>query len=388
MPHRSSYLKNIYFIGLLALWLLSPAATADIRQLLMPTAPNLDTTSYFLMDFDSGYIIVDTNSDKRVGPASITKIMTAYVAFNELINGNLALEDKVTISKKAWRTGGSRMFIEVGKQVSMENLLRGMIIQSGNDASIAIAEHIAGDEATFAELMNQHAQRLGMENTHFVNSTGLPHAEHHATARDLAMLTRALIKEFPQFYKWHSIKEFTFNNIKQYNRNKLLWKNDSVDGVKTGHTEEAGFCLVASAYRDGMRLIAVVMGATSENARTSDSQTLLNYGFRFFETHKLYKAQDTLADTKVWKGETDNLKLGLDQDLYVTIPRNHYKDLSATMEIDKQIQAPVKQGSSLGIVNITLNEDTIVTRPLIALENIKKGGTLKRVYDEILLLLE
>ena len=388
MIHRRTYPREVFSLWLLALWLISPATTADIRQLLMPTAPNLGATSYFLIDFDSGHVIVDKNADKQVGPASITKIMTAYVAFNELSNGNLALEDKVTISEKAWRTGGSRMFVEVDKQVSMENLLKGTIIQSGNDASIAIAEHIAGDEATFAELMNQHAKRLGMTNTHFVNSTGLPHADHHSTARDLAMLTRALIKEFPEFYKWHAIKEFTFNNIKQYNRNKLLWRNDSVDGVKTGHTKDAGYCLVASAYRDGMRLISVVMGATSGNARTTDNQSLLNYGFRFFETHKLYKAEDTLADTRVWKGETDNLKLGLNQDLYITIPRNRYKELSATMEIDKQIQAPVKQGASFGIVNITLGEDAVITKPLIALESIKKGGILKRVYDEILLLLE
>ncbi len=354
----------------------------------MPTAPNLDASSFFLMDFDSGHIIADSNSDKRVSPASITKIMTAYVAFNELTNGNLSLDNQVTISEKAWRTGGSKMFVEVNKQVSIENLLKGMIIQSGNDASIAIAEHIAGDEATFAELMNQHAKRLGMKNTHFANSTGLPHPEHHSTARDLAILARALIREFPEYYKWHSIKEFTFNNIKQYNRNKLLWRNESVDGVKTGYTEKAGYCLVASAYRDGMRLISVVMGATSENARNSDNQTLLNYGFRFFETHKLYGAQDTLAETKIWKGQTDNLKLGLDQDLYVTIPRNHYKDLNATMEIDKRIQAPVKRGSSLGIVNITLGEEIIASKSLLALGSIKKGGILKRVYDEILLRLE
>jgi len=373
---------------LLAVWFISQAATADIRKLLMPTAPNLDASSFFLMDFDSGHIIADSNSDKRVSPASITKIMTAYVAFNELTNGNLSLDNQVTISEKAWRTGGSKMFVEVNKQVSIENLLKGMIIQSGNDASIAIAEHIAGDEATFAELMNQHAKRLGMKNTHFANSTGLPHPEHHSTARDLAILARALIREFPEYYKWHSIKEFTFNNIKQYNRNKLLWRNESVDGVKTGYTEKAGYCLVASAYRDGMRLISVVMGATSENARNSDNQTLLNYGFRFFETHKLYGAQDTLAETKIWKGQTDNLKLGLDQDLYVTIPRNHYKDLNATMEIDKRIQAPVKRGSSLGIVNITLGEEIIASKSLLALGSIKKGGILKRVYDEILLRLE
>lgn len=377
--------KHLYSLLLLLPWLLFPGVSAEI---LIPAPPKLAASSSLLMDFDSGHILAEVNADQRVFPASLTKIMTGYVAFHELASGNLKLDDLVTISEKAWRTGGSRMFVEVNKQVSVEDLLKGMIIQSGNDASVAIAEYLAGDEPTFAALMNQHSMRLGMENTHSVNSTGLHHPDHYSTARDLALLTRAMIKEFPQYYEWYAIKEYTFNNIKQYNRNKLLWRDEAVDGVKTGYTEDAGYCLVASAKRDAMRLISVVMDTKSIKARINDNQALLNYGFRFFETHKLYAANEILAKPKIWKGETDTLQLGLDQDLYVTIPRRYYKSLKATMEIDNHISAPIGQGDILGTVNIKLGTQAISTKPLVALRPVPKGSILQRLYDEALLMLK
>lgn len=314
--------------------------------------------------------------------------MTAYVVFRELNNGHLSLDEKVTISKKAWQTPGSRMFVEVNKQVAIEDLLKGMIIQSGNDASVALAEHVAGDENTFAQLMNQHAKRLGMNNTHFTNSMGLPGPDHYTTARDMATLTRALIREFPNYYGWYSLREFTFNDITQQNRNKLLWRDKSVDGVKTGHTEEAGYCLVTSAQRSGMRLVSVVMGTSSVNARTNESQSLLNYGFRFFETHRLYKAHEPLSEAKVWKGDNDKVDLGLAEDLYVTIPRRHYNDLKAVINIDSRIMAPVAEGEKFGNVTVKLAGETVANKPLIALNSIDKGSFVQRLYDEAMLMIQ
>ncbi len=253
------------------------------NTILIPAAPRVAAKSYILIDYNSGKVLANKNADEKLSPASLTKIMTVYVIFRELKNGHLTLDEKVTISKKAWQTPGSRMFVEVNKQVSIEDLLQGVIIQSGNDASVALAEHVAGDEATFAAMMNQHAERLGMSNSHFQNSMGLPSNNHYSTARDLAILTTAVINEFPEYYKWDSQKEFTFNNITQPNRNKLLWRDKSVDGVKTGYTADAGYCMVTSALREGMRLISVVMGTASVNARANESQSLLNYGFRFLK---------------------------------------------------------------------------------------------------------
>ncbi|MGR9100901.1 MAG: D-alanyl-D-alanine carboxypeptidase family protein, partial [Gammaproteobacteria bacterium] len=317
--------------------------------------------------------------------ASLTKIMTVYVVFRELKNGNLTLDETTRISEKAWRTPGSRMFVEVNRRVSIEDLLKGVIIQSGNDATVALAEHVAGDESTFAALMNQHAARLGMLNTHFTDSNGLPSPEHFSSARDMAILTAALIREFPDFYRWFSEKEFTYNNITQPNRNRLLWRDESVDGVKTGYTEDAGYCLVASAKREEMRLISVVMGTSSANARAKENQSLLNYGFRFFETHRLYKANDALTEAKIWKGETGTLSLGLNDDLYVTVPRRHYDDLKAVLTVDDTIMAPVKKGQSFGTVSISLGDDTIINRPLVALTSVEEGGIFQQLYDEAML---
>jgi len=362
--------------------------THAANTILIPAAPSIAAKSFILLDFNSGKVIAEKAADMRLAPASLTKIMTVYVVFRELKSGHLTLDEKVTISKKAWQTPGSRMFVEVNKQVTIENLLQGVIIQSGNDASVALAEHVAGDEATFAAMMNQHAERLGMLDSHFENSMGLPSKNHYTTARDLAKLTIAVIAEFPDYYRWDSEKEFTFNNITQPNRNKLLWRDKSVDGVKTGYTEEAGYCMVASAKREDMRLISVVMGTASANARANESQTLLNYGFRFFETHQLYKAQTALTEARIWKGDSKQVPMGLMEDLYVTIPRRHYNDLKAEIKVDKKIMAPIKKGASFGSVNISLAGDVLANKPLVSLKAINKGGFVDRMYDEAMLMME
>ena len=363
-------------------------AAAQAAPLPIPKPPSSGAKAFVIQDFNSKRVIAEQESDASVEPASITKLMTAYVVFKELLSGNIALSDMVTVSEKAWRTPGSRMFIEVGKQVSVEDLLKGMIIQSGNDATVALAEYIAGSEETFAALMNRHAEEIGLIGSHFINSTGLPDPEHYMTAQDIARIAGLLIEEFPEYYKWYSQKEFTFNEITQYNRNKLLWRDDSVDGVKTGHTESAGYCLVTSAKQDDMRLITVVLGTKSENARADASQALLNYGFRFFETHKLYAAGDTLTTTRIWKGKTDSVTLGLDRPLYATIPRGQYESLDASMIIDNRITAPVDQGQALGKVQVQLGDELITEQKLVALQGVDEGSFWQRIIDEALLYFE
>jgi D-alanyl-D-alanine carboxypeptidase (penicillin-binding protein 5/6) len=321
-------------------------------------------------------------------PASITKLMTAYVIFSEIREGNLSLEEKVQISENAWRTEGSRMFVEVNTKVSVADLLKGVIVQSGNDATVALAEHVAGTEAGFASLMNHHAEQLGLSGTHFVNSTGLPDKEHYTTARDIAKIARAMVHEFPEYYAWYSERSFTYNGITQYNRNKLLWRDESVDGMKTGHTESAGYCLVTSAERDGMRLISVVLGTKSEEARADASQALLNYGFRFFETHKLYDAGNKLTTARVWKGANESVDLGLPQTLYVTIPRGEYKNLDAAMRLQDQIIAPVAQAQALGHVVVRLADQTVAEKDLVALQPVAEGSFFQRMVDEALLYFE
>jgi D-alanyl-D-alanine carboxypeptidase (penicillin-binding protein 5/6) len=364
------------------------SGTAWTAELPIPKAPSTGAKSFVIQDFNSGRIIAEENADAPVEPASITKMMTAHIVFNELASGNLALSDMVTISEKAWRTPGSRMFVEVGKQVSVEDLLLGLIIQSGNDATVALAEHIAGSEETFAALMNRHAEEIGLTGSHFMNSTGLPDEKHYMTARDIARLAALTIEQYPEYYKWYSQKDFTFNEITQYNRNKLLWQDDSVDGIKTGHTESAGYCLATSALKDGMRLITVVLGTSSENARIEASQALLNYGFRFFETHKLYDAGTPLTTTRIWKGATDTATLGLDKALYVTIPRGQYKSLDASMSINNRVIAPVAAGQDLGPVQVTLGEEIVAEQQLISLNAIDEGSIWQRVMDEALLYFE
>lgn len=355
---------------------------------LIPATPKIKAKGYLLIDFNSGRVLAEKKSDKRLEPASLTKMLASYVVAYELANGNIAMDDEVRISNKAWRMQGSRMFVEVGKNVSVEDLLKGMIIQSGNDATVALAEHVAGSEDAFVSLMNQHAAELGMLESHFVNSTGLPHKNHYTTPRDLAKLAMALIRDFPEHYKWYSTKKFTFNKITQYNRNKLLWRNNSVDGIKTGHTDAAGYCLVASALRDEMRLISVVLGTRSEEARATESAKLITYGFRFFETHKLYDANAPLTTAHIWKGTQEELKLGLKEDLYLTIPKGQYKKLDANMNLDARIIAPAKKGQTFGSMNVSLGDEVYAKRELVALSNIEKGGLITTLIDEIKLLFE
>jgi len=380
--------KNLPVLLFFSLLIATTAANAEDAEITTPAAPTIAASGYILMNYDTGKVLAENNADVKLAPASLTKIMSVYVVFREISNGHLHLDDLVTISQKAWETPGSRMFIEVGNQVKVEDLLKGVIIQSGNDASVALAEHIAGDENTFADMMNQHAERLGMKNSHFQDSNGLPIDNHYTTARDLAILSQALIKEFPDYYRWFSQKEFTFNNIVQHNRNQLLSRDETVDGIKTGFTDAAGYCLVASALRNDMRLISVVMGASSPNARANENQNLLNYGFRFFEAHKLYQGKTSLAEARVWKGDTKNLQLGLAEDLYATIPRGHYNDLKAVINIDKKITAPVKEGTKLGTVNVTLKNEVVANKDLIALKSVEQGNIFQRIYDSAMMMLE
>jgi D-alanyl-D-alanine carboxypeptidase (penicillin-binding protein 5/6) len=354
----------------------------------IPEAPKLNAESYILMDFDSGKILAEKNPDQHVEPASITKLMTAYLVDKALAAGDISLSDEVTISEKAWRMKGSKMFIEVGKQVPVEELIKGMIIQSGNDATVALAEHVAGTEKAFAEYMNHQAAQLGMNNTQFRNSTGWPDPDHYSSARDIAILSRAIIRDYPESYKFYKVKEYTYNDIRQFNRNRLLWRDDSVDGLKTGHTESAGFCLVSSAKKDNMRLVAVVLGTKSDKERTQQSQTLLNYGFRFYETQKLYPAHSTLKQARVWYGDREQVALGVDKDIFVTIARGRYKDLDASIEIDNQIEAPVAVGQELGRLNVKLDDETIVSEPLVAMQGVQDGGLIQKAIDSIKLIFQ
>lgn len=349
----------------------------------IPEAPQVAASSYILLDFHSGHVLASDNPHLQVEPASITKMMTAYVVFSEIKSGNLSLDDMVTISEKAWRTGGSKMFIEVDKQVKVEDLIRGMIIQSGNDACVALAEHIAGSEEVFASMMNQHAKKLGMNDSTFKNATGLPADGHLVSAFDVAILGKALIAEFPDLYHFYSEKEFTFNKIKQHNRNTLLYRDPTVDGFKTGHTEAAGYCLATSAMRNGMRLINVVMGTSSEKARADESQKLLNYGFRFYETHKLYNQGDERIKAEIWKGVDEEISLGLAEDLFITIPKGSYEKLDANVDLPNVITAPVQQGTQLGTLNLLLDGETIMKKPLVALQTAEAAGWWTRSMDSI-----
>jgi len=379
---RNKPLNPLFRLPLLIL-LIGFALPLGAAPLPVPSAPPLKAPSFLLVDFDSGAVLASKEPDKRVEPASITKVMTSYIVFKELSEGKIQLADTTTVSEKAWRMQGSRMFIEVGKQVTVEELLEGMIVQSGNDASVALAEFVAGSEEAFVQLMNHQAEQLGMSNTHFTNSTGLPRAKHYMSTSDIATLSRAMIRDFPTYYAWYAEKNYTYNGIKQSNRNTLLYRDPSVDGIKTGHTESAGYCLVSSAKRDKMRLIAVVVGTKSEKARASESQSLLNYGFRFYETHRLYGAGEALARARVWKGAQQEVPLGLADDLFVTIPRGRYKSLKASMALKTDILAPAHKGQELGSVNIALSGEPFTQRPLIALQDIAEGNIMQRTMDAV-----
>lgn len=365
----------------IAPFLLLMSFTIWAQTQLVPSPPAINAESYVLMDFHSNRILMQKNPHTRVEPASITKMMTAYVVFSEVKKGQLSLSDTATISEKAWRTGGSKMFIEVDKQVNIEDLIRGMIVQSGNDASVALAEHIGGSEEVFASMMNKAAAELGMNNSHFKNATGLPEEDHYVSAYDVALLGQALVREFPDLYHIYSEKEFTYNGIKQHNRNTLLWRDPTVDGFKTGHTDAAGYCLATTSSRNGMRLISVVMGTASEKARADETQKMLNYGFRFYETHKLYPAGQQQAVAEVWKGQAEEVPLGLAEDLFITIPKGSYDQLQAGVDIPGQLQAPISAGQVLGQLSIRLNDTVVVERPMVALNTVEQGGWWTRMVD-------
>ncbi len=359
----------------------APAAAKPI-----PDPPAIGASSYILVDYDSGRVLAEKEPEKPIEPASITKLMTAYLVDKAIADGDILPDEMVTISEKAWRMQGSKMFVEVGKKVSVEELMKGLIIQSGNDASVALAEHVAGSEEAFVGYMNHQANLLGMSNTNFTNATGWPDENHYSSARDIALLTRAVIRDFPETYRLYREKEYTFNDIRQFNRNRLLWRDPTVDGVKTGHTESAGWCLVASAQRGDMRLISVVIGSESDKARTQASQALLNYGYRFFETHRLYRAEDILKTSRIWYGEQEQVPMGVGRDIYITIPRGRYRDLDASMEIDTEIAAPVDRGQHLGQVNIRLDDELIVSEQIVALQAIAEGSLFSRALDSIKLM--
>ncbi len=346
-----------------------------------PQPPTVEARSHILLDFNSTQVLAENNADARVEPASLTKLMTAYLVFTEIGKGNLKLDDMVTVSEKAWRTGGSRMFVEVGNQVRTEELIRGMIIQSGNDATLALAEHIAGTEEAFADYMNQAAKQLGMTGSRFVNSYGWPDPNHYTTARDVAILARAIIREFPQQYPYYSQQEFVYNGITQYNRNRLLGR-DGVDGMKTGFTDSAGYCLVTSAKRGEMRLVSVVIGTKTAKQRTAFSSALLNYGFRFFETHKLFEGDAAMDEVQVWKGSSKQLAVGPSEPIYVTTQRGQKDALAVQAELTPSVVAPVKEGTELGKLTVSLEGKVIRQAPVYALQTVEAGSWWRRLVDE------
>lgn len=354
----------------------------------VPSPPPLAAKAYLLLDFNSGQILVSQNPDERMAPASLTKLMTAYITFDALKQKTIKLDQIVPVSVRAWRVEGSRMFIEPRKPVTVDELIHGMIVQSGNDACIALSEAIAGTEEVFVQMMNREAQRLGMKNTHFVNATGLPDPQHYSTAHDLALLAAALIRDFPADYPLYSIKEFRYNNITQANRNRLLWQDPTVDGMKTGYTENAGYCLITSAKRDKERLISVVLGTASESARATESQKLLNYGFQFYESVRLYGKNNPVATLQVWKGSGNSVKAGFTSDLYLSLPRGQADKIKATVESMQPLLAPISAGQTVGVMKLTLDGKPFKDVPVVALESVPLAGIFGRGWDSLRLLLK
>ena len=359
------------------------SAYAEEPRFYIPEAPSIAAKAYILMDHNSGIILSANNENEKRSPASLTKLMTSYVVFKRLTEEFITLDDEVKISEKAWRTGGSKSFIEVGKMIKLEDLLKGMIIQSGNDASVALAEHVAGSEGTFVLFMNDYAQQIGMENTRFENASGLPHDDQYTTAKDMALLSSAIIRDFPVYYEWYSQKEFTYNNITQTNRNKLLFTDSTVDGLKTGWTQKAGYCLVTSANRVDMRLISVVLGSDSPAIRTSETEKLLDYGFRFFETQSV---NDISHQVRVYKSEKANIKVGVADSSFLTLPRNQFRYTTQTINLNQDLIAPISQGEQVGELVVSFNDQNIATLPLIALENAAEAGFISKMIDTIKLL--
>ena len=387
MTHIPS--KNTIFVFILSLIALIHAsfASADSAQIAPP--PDLAVKAYLLKDFNSGHVISTKNSNMRIEPASLTKIMTAYLSFKALKNGHLSLTQTLPVSEFAWKVEGSKMFIEPNMTVMVDELLHGMIIQSGNDASIALAEGIATTEMQFSEMMNKEAQRLGMKNTHYMNATGLPDPQHYTTAEDLAILATALIHDFPdQYQRLYSVKEYTYNKITQPNRNRLLWLDPSVDGMKTGHTESAGYCLISSAKRDGVRRISIALGATTDAARAAESQKLLNYGFQYFDTKLVYRQGQAINQIKVWKGNENQVAMTVADDLFLTVAKGDYVNVKVSTSTKQPLIAPIKKGQVVGAVKFTLNGNVIQERNLVAAKSIEAAGIFGRTWDSIKLLLQ
>jgi len=377
--------KIIFYLTFLVI-LLGNQLKAQI--LTIPSPPVIGAKSYLLIDATTNHTIASLDPDLKLPPASITKLMTAYVVFHALNNDQISLTDLVTVSEKAWRAEGSRMFIEVGKKVSVEDLLMGLIVQSGNDASIALAEHIAGTEMLFSDLMNQYAKQLKMTNTYFMNASGLPDENHYSTANDLAILAKAIINEFPKFYELYSTKEYTYNNIKQPNRNSLLWRDPSVDGIKTGSTSEAGYSLVSSAKRNEMRIISVVLGTASSKARIDGSQALLNFGYRFYVTETLLNSNDEFISVKTWKTEKASIALAVESNYVTTLPKGSSKRIEYIKDLPEFIEGPITKGQRIGNLDIQLDGEILKTIPLVALENNPNGSLIKQIQDTIQLWFE
>ncbi len=364
---------------------LGVAAAPAQKTETIPLPPQVPVRAYVLMDYQSGNLLANLKGDERMEPASITKLMTAYVIYKALKSGKIHLTDQVTISEKAWRTQGSKMFVKIGSQVPVEDLLMGMVVQSGNDATVALAEHVAGSEETFVRLMNQEAERLGMTNSHFANAPGMPDPNHYMSAHDIALLARALIQDFPEHYPRYSVRSFKYNNIEQQNRNLLLLTDSSVDGMKTGHTESAGYCLVASAKRNDTRLISVVLGANKEKERFQASQALLNYGFSFFESRKLYDANTPIVTTRIWKGQQNELPLGVAQPLYVTVAKGQAPQVNTTTTVQPTIVAPVQKDQAFGEIVVKMGDQEVSKTPLVALKDVPESGWFGRMIDSILM---
>ena len=358
-----------------------------LSQSFVPNAPELNLKSYILIDPNTNTVIAESNSDGQIEPASMTKVMTAYVVADQIKNNLISLEDEVLISEKAWKMGGSKMFIEVGKRVSVLDLLKGIMIQSGNDASVAIAEYVGGTEDGFVDLMNAYAGSIGMNSTYFANSTGLPSEGHLTSASDLAILTSKFITNFPDIYSLFKEKEFEYGGItgNKFNRNKLLWRDDTSDGVKTGHTSSAGYCLIGSAKRANMRLITVVAGSDSSNNSFSDTQRLLEYGFRFYATQKYFEINKEYTTSKVWGGKIDTLSLGVQEDISITLPRTSFKDIKVNYKVQNNIQAPITKGQEIGTLEIISNNEIVLTSSLIALEEVEAKGFFGRLWSRFVL---
>ena len=371
-------MKKIFYILLFA-----PFCIDALAQSMVPKAPKLNLDSYILLESSTNTVIAEFNADIQISPASMTKVMTGYVIADQIASGAISLDDKVLISEKAWKTGGSKMFIEAGKRILVRDLLSGIVIQSGNDATVAMAEYVAGSEEGFVDFMNAYASELGLSNTLFQNAVGWTDPDHFSSANDLANITKALINNFPNHYATYKEKEFTFSGIRQLNRNKLLWRDDTVDGVKTGHTESAGYCLISSAKRNDMRLIAVVAGSPSENERLTASQRLLEYGFRFFATQKLITKDTEVTSAKVWGGKMDKVPLGVKDDILLTLPRSDFKNLKANYNFNNNIQAPITVGDLIGNIEFISNDQLVLSAPLIAIESVEAKGFFGRIWARI-----